>query len=187
MHGWTFSWTFSPWRGYAPRDIRERSARLLDCVLPERGVLGHALIGWIGVAPNTNQAARGVDSDVGIEARELVDTINRLPDARVHEQQDPLQHIGWQLHCLGGGHDRLATVIFDNAQRRSARNVERALELAQHSLGLVLQGGRFKPPDIGLLHHRWKARRRRRQVFEADQDQAALERVGGEENPAELL
>src|SRR6267142_5161676 len=38
MHGRTFT----PRRRHTPRDVRERGARLLDRVLPERGVLGRA-------------------------------------------------------------------------------------------------------------------------------------------------
>src|SRR3954453_6528382 len=139
---WMHGRIFPPRRGYAPGDVRERGARLLHRVLPERGMLGDAHIGRIGLAPDSDQAACGVDSDVGVEARELIDTINRLPNAWVHEQQNSLQDVGRQLHRLGGGYNRLATVILDDAQRRSARNPERALELAQHRFSLVLKGGR---------------------------------------------
>jgi len=55
------------------------------------------------------------------------------------------------LQRLGGHHGRLAHLIGDDPPRLPAREAQRALEVAHHRVGVVLERGRLEPPHVGAL------------------------------------
>src|SRR5262249_56178535 len=101
---------------------------------------------------------------------------DRLPDPGTPEQQYALQYLGRQAPGLGGDDDRLAELVIDDAARLSPRDGEHVFELTDERLGIVLQRGRFQPPDIGSLHGREGLRWDERCVVEIDQDQSTFGR-----------
>ena len=129
---------------------------------------------------------RRLRADLVIAGRELIDPLHRLPDARIDEQQDALEHGARRPQGLGHHHDRLAQRVAHDAPRQPARDAEREFDLARERLHVVRQRRGFEPPDDLVRPLRDRARRSRAGVFQIHQDVVALRAAGRKEQLAQL-
>ena len=92
-----------------------------------------------GLSPDRHHAFGGLRREFVKKAGEVVDPLDRLPDRRVEEQQNALEHRGLHAERLGCDHDRLAGMIARDPLGQRPADAKRALEHAAEFAGIALQ------------------------------------------------